>query len=79
MTHGVYRFMRHPNYFAVVLECAALPLLFGAWRTAIVASATNLVLLAIRIRIEEKALAWAAGEPPPVETDVSTERPAAEA
>jgi len=62
-THGVYRLMRHPNYYAVILECAALPLLFGAWRTAIVASALNLAMLAIRVRVEERALAWAAVQP----------------
>lgn len=60
--HGVYRLMRHPNYYAVILECMALPLLFGAWRTAIAASVVNLVLLTMRIRVEEQALAWAAGQ-----------------
>jgi methyltransferase len=70
-THGVYRLMRHPNYFAVILECAALPLLFGAWRTAIVASTLNLLLLAMRIRVEEQALAWAAGQPAVVDAATS--------
>ena len=79
MTHGVYRLLRHPNYFAVILECAALPLLFGAWRTAIAASVLNLVLLAMRIRLEEEALAWAAGQPSHAESDASIERPAAQA
>jgi len=66
-THGIYRWMRHPNYFAVILECAALPLLFGAWRTAVAASLVNLILLTMRIRVEEQALAWAAKSPPPSE------------
>ncbi len=79
MRHGVYRLMRHPNYYAVVLECAVLPLLFGAWRTAIVASAWNLVLLAMRIRLEERALAWAAGQPAHGATDADIGRPAARA
>lgn len=56
---GVYRWLRHPNYAAVTIELAAGPLLFGAWRTAIAASALNLVALAIRIPIEERALAQA--------------------
>ena len=61
-THGIYRFLRHPNYYAVIVECMALPLLFGAWRTAIAASVLDLVLLTMRIRAEEHALAWAAGQ-----------------
>ncbi|MEM6996004.1 MAG: isoprenylcysteine carboxylmethyltransferase family protein [Myxococcota bacterium] len=31
---GPYRVVPHPNYIAVIVELAALPLLFGAWRTA---------------------------------------------
>jgi methyltransferase len=54
---GPYRFMRHPNYVAVLIELIAAPLLFGAWRTAIAATAFNLVALAIRVRVEERALA----------------------
>lgn len=53
---GIYRFMRHPNYLGVVLEIAALPLLHGAWLTALVASALNGVLLAFRIAAEQRAL-----------------------
>jgi methyltransferase len=53
---GPYRFLRHPNYLAVVVELIAAPLLFGAWRTAIAISALDLVALAIRIRAEEAAL-----------------------
>lgn len=61
VTSGPYRFLRHPNYLAVVLEMAAVPLVFGAWVTALVFSLGNLVLLAVRIRSEEKALgpSWA--------------------
>jgi methyltransferase len=53
---GPYRFLRHPNYVAVVLELIAAPLAFGAWRTALVVSALDLVALALRIRAEERAL-----------------------
>lgn len=62
-THGIYRWLAHPNYVAVVLEMAALPLLFGAWRTAIAASAFNAMMLALRVRIEERALRWASEQP----------------
>jgi methyltransferase len=57
VTGGPYRFLRHPNYLAVVVEMAALPLLHGAWLTAGVFSAANAGVLAVRIRAEESALA----------------------
>jgi len=53
---GPYRFLRHPNYLAVVVELIAAPMIFGAWRTAILASLLNLCALKVRIRAEEKAL-----------------------
>lgn len=53
---GPYRFLRHPNYVAVIVELVGASLLFGAWRTAIVISALNLVALTIRIQVEERAL-----------------------
>jgi len=61
VTGGPYRFLRHPNYLAVVLEIACVPLAFGAWRTALAFSAGNAILLAVRIRAEEGALGedWA--------------------
>jgi len=54
---GPYRFLRHPNYVVVVAEIAVLPLVFGAWRIALVFSALNLALLAWRIHLEQQALA----------------------
>lgn len=59
-TGGPYRFLRHPNYLAVSLEMACLPLAWGSWRTALLFSAANAVLLAVRIPAEEAALgaAW---------------------
>ncbi|HVS15409.1 MAG TPA: isoprenylcysteine carboxylmethyltransferase family protein [Thermoanaerobaculia bacterium] len=53
---GPYRFLAHPNYLAVVVEIAALPLIGGAWATAAVFSALNAALLRHRIRVEEEAL-----------------------
>jgi methyltransferase len=53
---GPYRWLRHPNYLIVVLEIAALPLAFGAWKIALIFSAANLALLWWRIRVEEAAL-----------------------
>jgi methyltransferase len=57
VTSGPYRWLRHPNYVAVVLEGLALPLVHGAWLTAAVFGLANACLLAVRIRTEERALA----------------------
>lgn len=57
VTGGPYRFVRHPNYVAVIVEMFALPLVHSAWVTAIVFSAANAWLLARRIAHEEAALA----------------------
>jgi methyltransferase len=61
VTHGIYRYIRHPNYVGVVLELAALPAIFGGWITTIVCSMANVVILWIRIRAEEAALEAAGG------------------
>ena len=53
---GPYRYLRHPNYLAVILEIAALPLVHTAWITAVVFSALNARLLQVRIAVEEEAL-----------------------
>lgn len=56
VTGGPYRWLRHPNYVAVVVEGLALPLVHGAWLTAAVFTVLNGALLAVRIRCEEAAL-----------------------
>lgn len=63
VARGPYRFLRHPNYLAVVVEGAALPLVGSAWITATVFTALNLPLLAVRIRAEDAALADSRGGP----------------
>ncbi|MFC4062079.1 isoprenylcysteine carboxyl methyltransferase family protein [Planomonospora corallina] len=54
---GPYRLLRHPNYVAVAVEGAALPLVHGAWVTAAVFTAGNAALMVVRIRCENAALA----------------------
>jgi methyltransferase len=54
---GPYRFVRHPNYLAIVVEMVALPLVHTAWLTALAFSAANALVLRVRIRAEEAALA----------------------
>jgi methyltransferase len=57
VTGGPYRFTSHPNYVAVVVEGFALPLVHSAWITAAVFTVCNAVLLWVRIRVENQALA----------------------
>lgn len=61
ITGGPYRFLRHPNYLAVVVELLAVPLIGGALVTAALATVGNALLLAVRIPAEERALGggWA--------------------
>lgn len=59
VTGGPYRFLRHPNYLAVVVELAALPLVHTAWLTALLAAVSNAAILRVRIAAEERALAGA--------------------
>lgn len=54
---GPYRWLSHPNYVAVVVEGAALPLVHSAWVTAVVFTVLNAALLTVRIRVENRALA----------------------
>jgi methyltransferase len=54
---GPYRLLSHPNYVAVVVEGAALPLVHTAWITAVVFTVLNAALLTVRIRAENTALA----------------------
>jgi methyltransferase len=55
-TAGPYRYMRHPNYCAVVIEIACVPLMYGLVVTAALFSLANAALLAFRIPLEERAL-----------------------
>jgi methyltransferase len=56
VTAGPYRWLRHPNYLAVVVEGLSLPLAHGAWLTAVLFTAANIPVLAARLRVEEAAL-----------------------
>jgi methyltransferase len=57
---GPYRWFAHPNYVAVVVEGAALPLVGSAWITAGVFTGLNAALLTVRLRCETRALVLAA-------------------
>ena len=58
---GPYRLLSHPNYVAVVVEGFALPLVHACWITAAAFTVANGVLLAVRVRVENAALATLPG------------------
>ena len=57
ISNGPYKWLKHPNYLAVVIEGVALPMVGFAWRTAIIFTFLNIFVLAARLRVENKALA----------------------
>ena len=66
VARGPYRWLRHPNYVAVAVEGAALPLIYTGWITALAFTVLNAVfLLGFRIPAENRAL-----------KELSLERPA---
>jgi methyltransferase len=54
---GPYRLLPHPNYAVVAGEIALLPLVLGLPLLALIFTALNAAVLAIRIRAENHALA----------------------
>ncbi|MFA4937926.1 isoprenylcysteine carboxyl methyltransferase family protein [Brevundimonas sp.] len=57
MRSGPFRVVRHPNYWVASLEIAILPLVFGQVWIAMVFTALNAMLIAWRVRLEDRALA----------------------
>jgi methyltransferase len=56
VNRGPYRWIRHPNYIAVIIEVIALPMIGKAFITAIVVTVLFSILLFLRIKAEEQAL-----------------------
>ena len=55
---GPYKLFKHPNYFIVICEIIIIPMVFNLYLTAIIFTILNAIMLAVRIREEEKV--WAA-------------------
>lgn len=53
---GPYKYIRHPNYLAVMIEFLFLPLLLGCFKTLIAGIIINIFILKRRIRLEEQSL-----------------------
>ncbi len=61
VSDGPYRWVRHPNYVAVFTELIALPLIYTAWISALVAAVGNGWVLHSRIAVEDPMLLSDAG------------------
>jgi methyltransferase len=56
VSSGPYRWVRHPNYLAVVIEIFSLPMIHTAWVTAIAGTLGDLEILRRRINVEDGML-----------------------
>ncbi|AIF43608.1 isoprenylcysteine carboxyl methyltransferase family protein [Virgibacillus sp. SK37] len=53
---GPYKYVKHPNYIIVGIELFIIPLLFGAYVTSVVFPILHVLLLFVRIPVENRAL-----------------------
>lgn len=53
---GPYKYFKHPNYIIVIAEIAIIPLIFHLYYTAVIFTVLNGIMLAVRIKEENKAL-----------------------
>ena len=56
ITHGPYRYLRHPNYVGVIGELLGFAIAARATLCGTVSVVLFAVLIAVRIRVEERAL-----------------------
>jgi isoprenylcysteine carboxyl methyltransferase (ICMT) family protein YpbQ len=63
-TGGIYAWFRHPNWLGVMIEIPAIPMIHGAWITALVFGALEALLLSERRELEEAALVGAQASVP---------------
>jgi methyltransferase len=54
---GPYKYLKHPNYIAVSIELAVIPIFFSCYITALTFSLLNFLLLRRRVYMESYALA----------------------
>lgn len=53
---GPYKYIKHPNYLIVFIELLVIPLMFGLYITALLFPFFHLLLLTIRVPLENDAL-----------------------
>lgn len=62
VTTGPYRWLRHPSYTGVLLVVASFAAIAKSWPASAIGLLPVLLVLCLRIRVEERALATAFGE-----------------
>jgi protein-S-isoprenylcysteine O-methyltransferase Ste14 len=60
---GPYRFVRHPSYTAILVMLLGVGLALANWASLIVMLAGGVIGLLYRVRVEERALMEALGQP----------------
>jgi len=63
VTSGAYRFLRHPSYTGGILMNIGVGLGLDSWGAALLLGAVSFAVYTYRMRIEERALLAAIGEP----------------
>lgn len=53
---GPYIYLNHPNYLAVIIELAIIPVIFSCYYTSLFFTILNILVIKRRIKIEETAL-----------------------
>jgi protein-S-isoprenylcysteine O-methyltransferase Ste14 len=60
---GAYRLLRHPSYTAGILLNAGVGIALGCWGSAVLLTIASTAVYLYRMRVEERALLVAIGEP----------------
>jgi protein-S-isoprenylcysteine O-methyltransferase Ste14 len=60
---GPYRWVRHPSYTGLLLTLVGLGVALGSWLSVLALAILPSIGLVVRIRVEERALLAALGEP----------------
>lgn len=60
---GPYRFVRHPSYTAILVMLLGVGMVLANWASLIILLAGGLIGLLYRVRVEERALVEALGQP----------------
>ena len=60
---GPYRFVRHPSYTAILVMLLGVGMALAKWASSIIMLASGLIGLLYRVRVGERALGEAPGQP----------------